>query len=119
MINANQQDFMENMSCQINQISFFEIKSLIGKDNCIDVIYRDFCKTFDIAPHSLAKNQHYKVSLEYTLNCLCKQWSTSSRVPQVLVPGLVLFNLFMNGMEVNIKSLLIKYADNKDWWNGK
>lgn len=40
IINISQHGFMENRSCQSNQISFFdEITSLVDKGNCKDIIY--------------------------------------------------------------------------------
>lgn len=41
IINANQQGFMENKSCQTSLVSFLrEVTSLKDESNCINVIYR-------------------------------------------------------------------------------
>lgn len=53
-INANCPGFMGNRLCQrIFPIFFDEVTNLIHKNNSDNVIYLDFCKAFDLVPHSI------------------------------------------------------------------
>lgn len=44
---------MKDRSCQTNLSIFDKVIDLGGKDNCVDIIYLDFSKAFDLVPHDI------------------------------------------------------------------
>ena len=54
VLNKSQHGFLRNKSCQTNLISFFEkVTSLVDAGNAVDIVYLDFSKAFDKAPHDI------------------------------------------------------------------
>jgi len=73
-INANHPGFMENRLCQRKFPIFFdEVTNLIHKSNSDNLIYLDFCKTFDSVPDNtlIRKLKRCKINTtDTTLNGL-------------------------------------------------
>ncbi|PKU41111.1 rna-directed dna polymerase from mobile element jockey-like [Limosa lapponica baueri] len=52
-IRASQHGYMKGTSCLTNLISFYDHVTLHDLGKVVDVVYLDFCKAFDIIPHSV------------------------------------------------------------------
>ena len=129
LINTYQHGFLKARSCLTNLLCFLEeITKWVDDGSPVDVVYLDFQKAFDKVPHQrlLLKLKAHGIGND-VINWI-EKWLTHRRqrvidgeisncksvlsgIPQVSVLGPIQFLIYINDLEDDLSSKVLKFAD--------
>ncbi|KAK4814684.1 hypothetical protein QYF61_025510 [Mycteria americana] len=125
-----EQILLETMLKHIENEVIDGVTALVDKGRATDVIYLDLCKAFDTVPYNILVSKLERHGFDGWTTRWIRNWLDSrtqrvavngsmskwkpvmSGVPQGLVSGLALFNVFVGNMDSGIECTLSKFTNN-------